>query len=213
MLASPRMAESDQTPSLPDERPKLNVPERTNGGLVATTTPLSSPSAASSKPFSAAVFALLLLVVVSAVFVLWSQGGGGTLAFPHSIDTIGQTLAPLIAIAAFIERAVEVFIAPWRDPGALALQGPALDRYKIQTQTYAFSVSLGLSLFASMVGVRGVSALVDPSALPPHQRMWFTVFDEIITSLLLAGGSDGIHQLVTTITTFLDKSKEKTKQP
>jgi hypothetical protein len=30
-----------------------------------------------------------------------------------------------------------------------------------------------------------------------------------MTSLLLSGGSDGIHQVVTTISTFLDSSKDK----
>ena len=33
----------------------------------------------------------------------------------------------------------------------------------------------------------------------------------MLTSLLLAGGCDGIHQIVTTITTFLDTSKSNSK--
>ncbi len=139
--------------------------------------------------------------------------GGTALAFrSQALLAVGQTMAPLVAISAFIERAVEVVISPWRDAGASRLQGAALADYRLQTQSYAYAVSLGFSLLASMVGVRGVAALVEPSslaALSARQQLAFSVFDVIITSLLLSGGSDGVHQVVTTITTFLDSSKDK----
>jgi hypothetical protein len=139
--------------------------------------------------------------------------GGAPLKFSaQGLSNLGTTLAPLIAVAAFIERAVEVVISTWRDDGAAALQDGALDAFKRRTRSYAYGVSLGLSLCATMVGVRGVSALLDPAALgviAQPQQHWFAVFDVVITALLLSGGSDGIHQIVTTVTTFLSTSKDK----
>ncbi len=134
------------------------------------------------------------------------------------LQNVGKTMGPLVAIAAFIERAVEIVIASTRGPSTLDLQraldaadatakGPAqkaLDDHKLQTQRYSFCVSLVVSLAASCVGVRAVAPLLDPS----HARLaGFDVFDVGLTTLLLSGGSDGIHQAVTTLTTFFDKSK------
>jgi hypothetical protein len=70
----------------------------------------------------------------------------------------------------------------------------------------------GVELTGDNRGASAVAVFQSASNLPSQQHTAFTVFDEIVTSLLLAGGSDGIHQVVTTITTFLDKSKEKAKQ-
>lgn len=157
--------------------------------------------------------AALLLAAVALYVVFTASRAGAALTFPsNALLNVGQTIAPLVAVAAFIERAVEVVISSWRDAGAASLQGAELTSYKLQTQSYAYAISLGLSMFASLVGVRGVAALVDASslaAMSARQQLNFTLFDVIITSLLLSGGSNGIHQVVTTITTFLDSSKDK----
>jgi hypothetical protein len=145
---------------------------------------------------------------------------------PSGIANIGQTLAPLFMMAAFIERAVEVVITAWRDETALKLQhaadtaGPEdvaskrheLDLYKLQTQRHAFTISLALALMAAIVGVRALTPLVAAATdRPPNQQLGFTIFEVLLTALLLAGGSDGIHQLVTTVTQFLQSTKDKIK--
>jgi hypothetical protein len=146
---------------------------------------------------------------------------------PSGVANIGQTLAPLVMVAAFIERAVEVVITAWRDEAALRLQHAAdkastpedvaarkhdLDLYKLQTQRHAFTISLAFALIAAIVGVRAVTPLIAATAdRPANQQLGFAVFEVLLTALLLAGGSDGIHQLVTTVTQFLDSTKDKTK--
>jgi hypothetical protein len=138
---------------------------------------------------------------------------------PGGLQNVAQTMGPLVAIAAFIERAVEIVIATWRGPRTLAYEraleaaGPlekdavqrALDRYKLETQRCSLGIALTIAMAASLVGVRAVSPLLAPS---PAELRWFDVFDVALTSLLLAGGSDGIHQVVTTVTTFLEKSRK-----
>jgi hypothetical protein len=136
----------------------------------------------------------------------------------EGLQNVGKTMGPLVAIAAFIERAVEIVIATTRGPSTLELQRAldaaeasvksiaqkALDDHKLQTQRYSFCVSLVVSLAASSVGVRAVAPLLEPAHGP---LPWFDIFDVGLTTLLLSGGSDGIHQAVTTITAFFDKTK------
>jgi len=181
------------------------------------------------RPSPRALIAITFFAFIAVLFVFFSQTAGGQpIAFSkQGLQNVTLTFAPLVAIAAFIERAVEVVISTWRGPQALALKqaidtaeaGDAdprpprdeLQHYKLETQSYAFAVSLGLSLCASLVGVRGVSPLVDAAqtVLSPRQHLGFTVLDVTLTALLLAGGCDGIHQVVTTITRFLTVTKDK----
>jgi hypothetical protein len=176
------------------------------------------------------VIAITFIAFAAAQAVFFARSGGGQpLGFSaKGLENVAQTFAPLFAIAAFIERAVEVVISTWRGPKALELtqavdaakaaetesrkHEEAVQHYRMETQAYAFAVSLGLSMFASMAGVRAVAALVGPTqSTSPRQQLGFTILDVTLTSLLLAGGSDGIHQVVTTITQFLATSKDKMK--
>lgn len=175
-----------------------------------------------------------LTALGSAVLLAWvASDVRGSAALPFSSDglqNIGRVLTPLILVALFIERAVEVVISAWRGQGAAARQhavehatGESLkfarlaqDQYKRQTQRLAFTVSLTLAVFAGLVGVRAIEPLMDLSAqgapaLAAAQTLWLFRFDVLITGLLLAGGADGIHQIVTTFTTFLDTTKQRTQ--
>jgi hypothetical protein len=177
------------------------------------------------EPRPTTILLLLTAAAYIGVLVLYFKAGSGVAALsfsPDGIQNVGRTLAPLVAMAAFIERAVEIAIATSRGPGTLELKRALaaaedaekdaarrrLDEYKLYTQRYSFAISLGLSLFASMVGVRAVTPLL--TAQPTNR--YYNLFDVLITSLLLAGGCDGIHQVVTTITTMLDTSKSNNKQ-
>ena len=80
-----------------------------------------------------------------------------------------------------------------------------LDDHKLQTQRYSFCVSArhlpGRELRRRSAPSR--RSLVEQHAILP----WFDMFDVGLTTLLLSGGSDGIHQAVTTITAFFDKTR------
>jgi len=182
----------------------------------------------------------LLLVLLGYAFFKSSKFCASALAF-RSFDSaqFGGVLAGLIAVAIFIERAIEVFTMITRDAGADALQGKltqaqnkvnaaqanvaksaansvallqaaqtaldnatdALNRYRAETKEYAMKGALVLGFFASFVGVRSVHALLADSANPGKH---FALFDIVITSLLLAGGSAGIHQLANVYNSFMD---------
>jgi hypothetical protein len=103
-------------------------------------------------------------------------------------------LAPLVLLAGLIERAVEVMITPWRDPGAdcrsnrvaearnLACRPGATDddqqavadsvsdlnQYTGKTRQYAYSIALALSVCAVVAGVRTLWPLMafDKAGIP-----------------------------------------------
>jgi hypothetical protein len=137
----------------------------------------------------------------------------------------------LIVIALFIERAVEVFLTPWRgtkcvkltkemkyEKALLEKENPGLTvkltgtesellEFKGRTRTMAFLTALALGMTISASGVRGLASLLDAKEC---SRV-FTALDVLLTGALLAGGADGLHKIVAVFTSFMDKSAENTK--
>lgn len=89
---------------------------------------------------------------------------------------------------------------------------PVLDALGEEKKRFATRLALGLGLAASVVGIRVLSQFVPtdevtgltdiPSGVPLAQITAFRIFDIIVTGLLLAGGAQGIHNLLGD---FLDK--------
>jgi hypothetical protein len=171
-------------------------------------------------------------------FAFWQKWNGISLSL--KLDDLVTRMSPLILTSAFVERAVEILISPWRDAGASKLENAvtaikarpndpttpvqnaqnaldlqaaagALDSYRGQTQRYAFAAGLVLSFCASAVGVRALWPFVtDVSVFKTttdglRQSDFFRNYDVIITTALLAGGADGLHAIISSITSFFQK--------
>jgi hypothetical protein len=63
-----------------------------------------------------------------------------------------------------------------------------------------------LGLLLAYVGVRALSSFyASPPALQSdHQQLMLNVVDVVLSAALLAGGANGIHSVVSSITTFFD---------
>jgi hypothetical protein len=148
------------------------------------------------------------------------------------------TMSWLFIVALFIERAVEVIISVLRDsgasplesrvdtaqkkvkeqarvtPGAVAyldeVQGAqaALDSYRAGTKEIALCISFVLGIFVSLAGVRALDAIVN---FVPSDNWLFPIADIILTGAIVAGGSDGVHQMVNVFTNFLSSAADKAK--
>lgn len=150
----------------------------------------------------------------------------------EALQAIPNVMAPLVLLALFIERGVEVILAAWRAGGTSQREGEmemAMDRgavddqwraksdlesYRADTQRLAFALGFIISLLISMMGVRAIEMLVGPDVLgsaSPEQRILFVRVDIFVTSLLLTGGAEGIHKVVNAFTTFLDSTQERMK--
>jgi hypothetical protein len=72
-------------------------------------------------------------------------------------------------------------------------------------------------VIAALVGVRMIQPLLDPAGVSAirdargrqGQWFWFTNLDILLTGLLMAGGADGIHRIITTFTAFLDSTRDR----
>jgi hypothetical protein len=182
------------------------------------------------KPLdSSLVFNTLLwigiLVLIGIVLELLSrQAGVKALGFSEEpFMNVGRVLAPLLLIALFIERAVEVIIKPLRGDRSDQLRTQIrstsnkktteelrleLNVYRGRTRRYAFGVAVVFGLGAALVGVRALQNLIAENETVTYA---FEFFDVVITGLILAGGADGIHKIVTAFTDYAEMISRKTQ--
>jgi hypothetical protein len=184
------------------------------------------------------VIAEMTACVLALVALFWLRST--SLAFaPFGPTDVVKLLTPVILTAAFVERAVEVVISPWRDPEAnkrlatlaaakaTSTADPAgaaqrlqnvttaateLSSYRGQTERYAFVISFTISLVASLAGIRALSPFLKSDALTglgAQQHALFMGFDVLLTAALLAGGADGLHSVVTAFTSFFDATSQR----
>jgi hypothetical protein len=90
--------------------------------------------------------------------------------------------------------------------------------YRAKTKEIALSVGF---VFGAMVSVAGVRALHGLLADGASTSGWFNFVDIVVTSAMLAGGSEGIHRIANAFTSFMDNlssradqdQKNRAKQP
>jgi hypothetical protein len=179
---------------------------------------------------------VLLLAALLAFLLLKPVGWYPSLArFSEAgISSLANVLAPLVVLALFIERAVEVVMTAWRAEGQrwrkdrlehekkLAERSchydeawrayQELNAYVAVSQRLAFLTAIVFGFLVSIVGVRAMEMLMEAGAVvaqPVSQRDWFIGVDIALTSLLLAGGADGIHRLVITFQAFVTSTRER----
>jgi hypothetical protein len=175
----------------------------------------------------------ILGLILFANFAMWF--GLGISVNPQ---TVANILAPLLLASGFIERAVEVVITPWRNPGYNKLQAVLttvnanaaatadekkkanddLNAYVGKTTQYAFTAAVMFGLVAAMVGVRALWPFLNQNAISyfaspaaSAQKNTFIVFDVVLSAALMAGGANGIHSVVTAFTSFFDANAQKSQ--
>jgi len=90
-----------------------------------------------------------------------------------------------------------------------------MEEFATRTQRIAVGAAFLVSLLISMMGVRAIEMLVDPqlvASIPAAQRNLFVRVDIVITALLLTGGAEGIHKVVSAFTTFMEATKSRLEE-
>jgi hypothetical protein len=155
------------------------------------------------------------------------------------LHSVLNLLGGLFVVALMAERAVEVIISVLRDADAqemqddinavtaelaaakaavlpvqadidafakvLAAEQKTLGAYRIDTKETSYCISFVLGLALALVGVRGLHGVLagDPSS------GWFKLVDIVVTGAMIAGGSDGIHQMLSAITDCFNMVSKK----
>ncbi len=161
------------------------------------------------KPFGRAlVFAALVIVVVYGIVNLQFAPVREDL----KLESILGVLGGLFILVLLIERATEIAISFWREPHArkkqikvedlvkraaepaqLDLEKSLLLDYKSETKRIALLIGLSLSVLACAGGIGILKAIVD---IEGADQGFMRGIDIVLTSSLLAGGSDAFHQFV-----------------
>ncbi|MCK4414954.1 MAG: hypothetical protein KAY32_15575 [Candidatus Eisenbacteria sp.] len=85
-----------------------------------------------------------------------------------------------------------------------------LTAYKSDTGRIAALWGMVGGVLISLAGIRVLHSLLAPNVIIENstQYMLFSVVDVFVTGLLLAGGSDGLHQVAALLTGYFEKKKE-----
>ena len=182
---------------------------------------------------------LVVLILLFAIAMLGAWRSDIVRFVPISGEDVVDLLTPLILIALFIERALEVFVTGWRSlrkdqlstmvdvaksSGAgVAEAETALDDYRRQTQRIAFLSAAAAGAAIAIVGVRVLEPLTDVQLA---QKLWrddpggigyqgfgFRLVDIVLTAGLLAGGAEGIHRVMTLFLDFVSTTRERVTAP
>ncbi|MGA9668840.1 MAG: hypothetical protein WBQ94_06505 [Terracidiphilus sp.] len=187
-------------------------------------------------PIALAGIGAMVVLAAYAAFASWRG-----LDFSIDPTQLISKMSPLLLASAFIERAVEVLVSPWRDteaskrqvaldqakaapvpdPVVIKAASDSLDEYRGQTQHYALLVSLLLGSVAAMSGVRALWPLLSSTQVTPagtlaavnwQQQFVFHVVDVVLSAAMLAGGADGIHSMTSALTSYLDATGEQARK-
>lgn len=156
-------------------------------------------------------------MIVWAIFVMaaiWAMVVGNQFGIIHlqdfDVNKITTLLGSIFAIALFFERCIEVVVAIFRNKTAELLKNELdkphhnkdaetnLTNYRLETQSISLRIGFVVGIVVSAAGIRILGELVTiPSYISQPQQNFFHLVDIFITAGVLAGGSDGIHQIMT----------------
>lgn len=157
-----------------------------------------------------------------------------------SQSQIISLLTSLFVIAAFLERAIEVYISTSRGPGAMQLDNEIAkinyqletqadstelksrlmkvkqerELYRLETKKKSLWVGLLFGVLISAVGIRTLGVLVAGlDDLKYFQQQVLNIIDVLLTGGLLAGGSDGLHKFAQVYNSYMNNLNQKVVHP
>jgi hypothetical protein len=161
----------------------------------------------SFKPYLLLVALGIFVPIVTSLFWpsnSWSIVGPIKFQKDIQLNSISQMLTILLLIATFLERALEVYVLTFRRLGEEQCASDELAKYKDKTRKIALFSALLIGILISMTGIRGIEPFIDFEETTHWQRTWFQGLDIFLTGGVIAGGSDFIHKILNTVTTFMD---------
>jgi hypothetical protein len=176
--------------------------------------------------------AVVLVAIASSALVAWLNPGLVRF-WPFTVPDFVQLVTPIVLVALFIERVLEVFLTSWRaqearqlstaakaaqhaatEPGVVPEVNKQLIAYRSRTQRIAFFWGTGIGIVVAALGVRVLELFLDPAiftSLPQGQQRLFRVADVLLTGALLGGGADVLHQLMSVFTSYMESAARLAK--
>lgn len=172
-------------------------------------------------------FLLGILTIVIIVFSVNPQSA--PVVSDLTLQKVFAALGGIFVIVLLVERVSEIVISIWRQASTdqlkeelSVLKGDSakaedatakakeLAKYQAETKGLALLVGFAVSVVVCAAGVGLLGEIIDITKGNPH---FLRGVDIILTSGLIAGGSDAFHQFVRALETFFTKSKENMQKP
>jgi hypothetical protein len=162
----------------------------------------------------------LLLGILAIIIIVFSvRPQEAPIAPDLTFQKVLTALGGIFIIVLLVERATEIVISIWRQvptdqlkkelsplSGAAATnKAKALAKYQAETKGYSLLTGFALSVVVCSAGVGLLGVIVETTG---DNKYFLRGVDIILTSGLIAGGSDAFHQFVSALETFFVKSKE-----
>lgn len=150
------------------------------------------------------------------------------------LSDLAAALGALFIIVLLVERVIEIIISIWRapeterlkqrfdaftegekasDPDGFENAQDNLTTHKSSTKSIALLLGFTLSIAICVAGVGLLSEIINvPTSAPVGQKTFLRGLDIVLTAGLIAGGSDGFHQFVSSLETFFKETKKKMEQ-
>ncbi len=172
-------------------------------------------------------FAKMLVIVglltVTIIFSVYPQQA--PIKSEFSLEEVFGALGAIFVIVLLVERVTEIVNAIWRQPHAdsikteiealskdAAKSAEVLERtkelttYKAETKSISLLVGFSISIIVCAAGVGLLSTILDVSEACTG---FIRGVDILLTSGLIAGGSDGFHKFVSALEAFFAESKKR----
>jgi hypothetical protein len=172
----------------------------------------------------------LVAAVIAGVALVMGLDGTSLTLRPFAGADILRLLGSIGVVALLVERTIEVSIGVWRgkvtdrlfsaaESAKLALiSAPAnvmlhetvavkqgeLATYRAETRKVALRAAVLLGLLVAATGFRTLETMVVPTTSADLASSLFRILDLLMTAAIIGGGSEPIHRMVSTVTTYLD---------
>jgi hypothetical protein len=171
----------------------------------------------------------IVALLLGAVLLLLYYNKFPGIPFKTFTDTdILAIVTSLFVVAVFMERSIEAILTPVRAPdrqklkqelddlrkaaetdiskkAAQRVKECELETYRLHTARWAYWLSFVFGLLISLVGIRTLAGLVEPTELEKLgalQRTLFSFVDIVLTGGVIAGGSAAIDKIGRKISEF-----------
>jgi len=151
-----------------------------------------------------------LLIITTVFLIYWFDLNLIELKSMPDID-LSTLLVTFPIILALVERFNEFFVIKKKTVISPDLE----ERAKIAKKNFSFSffASLTLGILLALAGFRILETfMVPPPTAPDFQNILFKVLDCILTASIIAGGTDGWHQIVSLISDITKAKRKEVKE-
>ncbi len=168
------------------------------------------------------VIAMVVMAIILLAIVLYGIVPSQLRFEDVTFESVQDLFVSLFLITTFKERAQQVYVIAWRAEGRAKRESDIeaaesdedkrsaeqeLARYRAQTGRYVAVVSLVSGFFISLAGIRVLAPLVVVAELSNGQQNLLFVVDVLLTTGMLAGGSQLIHEIIASTGKYLRPSR------